>query len=80
MLDVIHPTLYLVHIEICISGEVLTNGRVNITQSTVKRSATQTDHYCHEAKQEEQQAGVSPANIYEETQKEGCGWWVYSDH
>lgn len=47
VLDVIYPTLYLVHIEICISGEVLTNGRVNISQSTVKCSATQTDHYCH---------------------------------
>lgn len=76
----IYPTLYLVHIEIRISGEVLTNGRLNITQSTVKCSAPQTDHYCHEAKQEEQQAGVSPANIYEEAQKEGCRRSVYSDH
>lgn len=53
VLDVRYPTLDLVHVEVCISGEVLTNRGVDVTQGTVKGSATQTDHNCHEAKQEE---------------------------
>lgn len=63
--------LYLAKVEVCISGEVLTDWGVGITQSTVKGSATQTDHYSNQAKQEEKQAGVPTANIYRE-------WETYS--
>lgn len=63
MLDVRYPTLYLANVEVYISGEVLTNCGVDITHRTVKGSATHTDHYGNQAKQEEKQAGVSSTNI-----------------
>lgn len=70
MLDVSYPALYLANVEVCISGEVLTDWRVGITQSTVKGGATYTDHYSNQTKQEEKQAGVSTANFYRERETE----------
>lgn len=71
MLDVRYPTLYLANVEVCISGEVLTDWGVDVTQRAVKGGATQTDHYGNQAKQEEKQAGVPTANIYRERETEG---------
>lgn len=66
-----HPTLYVANVEVYISGEVLTDGGLGITQSTVKGGAPHTDHYSHQTKQEEKKAGVPTANVYSERQTEG---------
>lgn len=71
MLNVSDPALYLANVEVCISGEVLTDWGVGIAQSTVKGGATHTDHYGNQTKQEEKQAGVPTANIYRERETEG---------
>lgn len=65
-MDVRYPALYLADVEVCVSGEVLTDRGVGITQSTVKGGATYTDHYSNQTKQEEKEAGVPTANIYRE--------------
>lgn len=61
-----NPLLYLAHVEVCISGEVLTDRGLGIAQSTVKGGATHTDHYSDQTKQEEKQTGVSTANFYQQ--------------
>lgn len=63
MLDLSYPTLYLVNVEVCISGEVLTDRRLGIAQSTVKGGAAHTDKNSNQAKQEEKQTGVATADI-----------------
>lgn len=63
MLDLSYPALNLGDVEVCISGEVLTDRGVGITQSTVKGGATHADHYSNQTKQEEKQAGVPTVNI-----------------
>lgn len=70
MLDLSYPTLYLVNVEVCISGEVLTDRRLGIAQSTVKGGAPHTDKNSNQAKQEEKQAGVATADIYRERDTE----------
>lgn len=73
MLDLSYPTLYLPKVEVCISGEVLTDRGVDITQSTVKGGATHTDHYCDQTKQKEEQAGVSATDLCRGRQTQGVG-------
>lgn len=53
MLDLRYPTLQLGDVEVCVPGEVLTDGGVGVAQSTVKGGATHTDHYGNKTKQEE---------------------------
>lgn len=67
MLDLRYPALYLPNIEVCISGEVLTDGGVDITQSTVEGGAAHTDHYSDQTKQKEEQAGVSATDLCRDT-------------
>lgn len=67
VLDVRNPALDLSHVEVRVSGKVLANGRVSVSQGAVKGSATQTDHHGDEAEQEEQEAGVSAAHLCMET-------------
>lgn len=57
------PAVYLVHVEVCISREVLTHRGLGITKSTIKSRATDTDHYGNQTKKEEKQAGISTSNI-----------------
>lgn len=67
MLDVRDPALDLSHVEVGVSGKVLANGRVGVSQGAVKGGAAQTDHHGDEAKQEEEEAGVSAAHLCMET-------------
>lgn len=53
MLDLRYPTLQLGDVEVCVPGEVLTDGGVGVAQSTVKGGATHTDHDSNKTKQEE---------------------------
>lgn len=63
MPDVRNPVLDLAHVKVRIPGKVLANGRVSVSQGAVKGGATQTDHHGNEAKQEEEEAGVSAAHL-----------------
>lgn len=67
MLDVRYPTLDLPHVEVRISGKVPANRRVRVSQGAVKGGATQTDHHGNEAKQKEEEAGVSAAHVCMDT-------------
>lgn len=70
MVDLGYPTLDLPKVEVCISGEVLTDRGLDVTQSAVKGGATHTDYNCNQTKQEEEQAGVSTTNIYTKGSRE----------
>lgn len=63
VLDLSYPTMYLVKVEVRVSGEVLTDWGLGITKSTVKGSATHTDDYSNHTKEKEKKAGVPTANI-----------------
>lgn len=70
VLYVSDPALYLANIKVCISGEVLTDWGVGVAQRAVQGGATHTDHYGNQTQQEEEQAGVSTADIYSDRETE----------
>lgn len=63
MLDLRYPALDLAHVEVRVPGEVLADRGLDVAQGAVQRRPAQTDHHGNQAEQEEQQAGVSAADI-----------------
>lgn len=56
VLQVRDAALHLAHIEVRVTGEVLTDGRVSVAQGTVEGGPSDADHHGDKAQQEEKQA------------------------
>lgn len=66
VLQLTHAAVYLANVEVGVTGEVLADWGVGITESTVQGSASHTDHHGHQAEKEEKQAGIPTAKICRE--------------
>lgn len=58
-MELIHPTMQLCEVEVSVTGEVGADSGLGVAQGTVEGGASQADHHGDQAKQEEEQAGVS---------------------